>query len=464
MAALFSRVTKGLITLLLAFVALIAGMAFNAASASSSPTSTQWWGYHGGASGTGATFAITSFRTNSARWTSHVLDGQLYGEPLVVQGEIIVATQNDSVYALSAGSGSILWRRHLATPVPASMLPCGNISPEVGITGTPVIDPLRHEVFALAFEVRAGRAVHYLYGLDERTGALRLAEEIPTPTRDQRPYLNRSGLALSHGRVIYTFGGNFGDCGEYHGVIGAVSEMRKSHPLSFVIDSSPGQREGAVWMGGAAPAIDAAGNVWVTSGNGSATNPQQRYDHSDGVLELSATMHLMSYFAPANWWADNAADVDLASEPALLGHGLVVATGKSGYVYVLRTANLGGIGHEIAAIDSHCGNVLVGGVAIVGSVVYLPCQSGTEALGVSTNPVRLSILWHSAAGSGPPIVAGSRVWSIAGGVLYGLNLHRGAVMQRANLGEEVNHFATPAVGDGLLIAPRARSVIAFAGV
>ena len=216
--------------------------------------------------------------------------------------------------------------------------------------------------------------------------------------------------------------------------------------------------------GGAAPAIDAASNVWVTSGNGSVTSSRQRYDYSDGVLELTGTMHLKSYFAPANWRADNAADADLASEPALLGHGLVVATGKSGYVYVLRTANLGGIGHELATINSRCGNVLVGGVAIVSSVVYLPCRSGTETLGVSRNPVRLSILWHSAADSGPPIVAGSRVWSIDGGVLYGLNLNTGAVMQRANLGEEANYFATPSVGDGLLIAPRSRSVIGFPGV
>src|SRR6201999_2433508 len=75
------------------------------------------------------------------------LDGELYGEPLVADGRVVVATENNTVYALAANSGRVLWSHHLASPVPSTDLPCGDISPSVGITGTPVIDPARHEIF-----------------------------------------------------------------------------------------------------------------------------------------------------------------------------------------------------------------------------------------------------------------------------------------------------------------------------
>ena len=70
-------------------------------------------------------------------WTASV-DGAVYAQPLVVGSEVIVATENDSVYALNASTGAVLWMRHLASPVPSG-LPCGNILPS-GITGTPVAD------------------------------------------------------------------------------------------------------------------------------------------------------------------------------------------------------------------------------------------------------------------------------------------------------------------------------------
>ena len=82
-------------------------------------------------------------------------------------GRVFAATENDTVYALSASTGAVIWSRHLATPVPASSLPCGDIGPTVGITGTPVIDPARGEIFVVADELvngearpRAGRAQH----------------------------------------------------------------------------------------------------------------------------------------------------------------------------------------------------------------------------------------------------------------------------------------------------------------
>lgn len=450
------------VALTLLATSLSMGVASLASGTARAPLTTEWWAYHGGVNGAGIALGIKGFNTTAPRWTSPVLDGQVYGEPLVYRDEVIVATENNSVYALSSINGDILWHKHLGNAVPAHMLPCGNISPEVGVTGTPVIDPVRHEVFVLDFEL-ATSPTHFMVGLNLANGALMLHQALHTPTPDQTPYLSRSALTLSRGEVIYSFGGNYGDCGNYHGVVGAVSESVPHEVETFIVDSAPGEREGAIWMGGAAPAVDGAGNVWVTSGNGSVTTPGQPYDHSDAVLELTSSMKLKGFFAPSHWYQDNAADDDLTSEPALMGNDLAVATGKSGLIYLLNVAHLGGVGGQVMSIDSHCGDVLDGGVAIRGRILYLPCMAGTEAALVTSSPANIKIIWHSSAGSGPPIMAGQRVWTIGGdGVLYGLNPNTGAVMQRVSLGTEANHFSTPSVGAGLLLAPLARGVVAFA--
>src|SRR3984957_13355199 len=106
-----------------------------------------WTVYHGNAEATGVQAAQTKLLPSRGAWTSPSLDGELYGEPLVADGRIVAATENDTVYVMAARSGHILWSRHLATPVPSGDLPCGDISPVVGITGTPVIDLARHEIF-----------------------------------------------------------------------------------------------------------------------------------------------------------------------------------------------------------------------------------------------------------------------------------------------------------------------------
>jgi outer membrane protein assembly factor BamB len=455
------RLSAGAGLAVLATSFLLGGAQLADSAMAAPAATTQWLGYHGGANGAGAAVGISSVNTTSAKWTSPVLDGQVYAEPLVYAHEVIVATENNSVYALSSATGAVLWHKHLAPAVPSRELPCGDISPLVGITGTPVIDPVRHEVFALAFEIATGAPVHYMWGLNVNNGALMLRRALPTPTPDQLPYLNRSGLALSHGSIIYTFGGNYGDCETYHGVVGALKETgAKVH--SFVVDSASGQSQGAVWMGGAAPAIDAAGNVWVTSGNGSVTSSGRPYDHSDGVLELTSTMHLKSFFAPSNWAQDNASDADLSAEPAVLSNGLVVATGKSGHIYLLRANHLGGVGGQISAIDSNCGDVLDGGFSLHGRILFLPCMSGTEAVRVTSSPAAIKVIWHASVGSGPPIMAAQLVWTIGSdGVLYGLNPDNGKVVQHAPLGSLANHFSTPSVGAGLLLAPISQRVVAF---
>jgi outer membrane protein assembly factor BamB len=420
-----------------------------------------WTVYHHDPAGSGLVTKATAIDTSTRAWTSPVLDGELYGEPLVSAGHVYVATENDTVYSLSAANGTVVWSTHLASPVPASSLPCGDIQPTVGITGTPVIDPMRGEIFAVADEVVRGQPAHVLVGLSLATGRLEMSQNVDPPGADAAALLQRTGLALDEGKVVFGFGGNDGDCASYRGRVVAVGETGGT-PSFFTVDAATGDSQGAIWMGGAAPAVDATGNLWVEAGNGSVYSSADGYDDSDSVLELSPSLRLEQYFAPASWPANNVHDLDMSMSPALLSDGEVVVAGKSRIAYLVDGAHLGGVGGQEAALASICSQDVDGGSATVGTTVYLPCLSGTVALRVDPSPPSLRVLWSSGLGGGPPIVAAGLVWTIAqNGDLYGLDPDTGTARQQASIGVASNHFPTPSVGDGLLLATGADQVVAF---
>ncbi|HWG12873.1 MAG TPA: PQQ-binding-like beta-propeller repeat protein, partial [Streptosporangiaceae bacterium] len=182
----------------------------SSASPHPSPSADSWTVYHGDPAGRGVAASAGVVDTTSRAWTSPALDGQLYGEPLVSAGRVYVATENDTVYALSAATGKVAWSRHLASPVPASSLPCGDIEPTVGITGTPVIDPARVEVFVVADQESGGRPAHVLTGLSTATGRVEMTRDVDPAGADTATLLQRTGLTLAGGRVVFGFGGNDG--------------------------------------------------------------------------------------------------------------------------------------------------------------------------------------------------------------------------------------------------------------
>jgi len=446
----------------------LAGLAWAATGASAAAAApgpagaTSWTVYHADAAGTGAAAPVTSVNTATRAWTSPTLDGEIYGEPLVFAGRVYVATENDTVYALSAATGAVAWSAHLASPVPSTSLPCGDITPVVGITGTPVIDPARDEIFVLADELVNGNPAHVLTGLATATGKTEMTRDVDPAGADTAALLQRTGLTLDDGRVVFGMGGNFGDCASYRGRVIAAPE-NGGRPRTFTVDAAPDESQGAVWMGGAAPVVDGSGRVWVSTGNGSVYSYSHAYDDSDAVLELSPTMRLLQYFAPSNWPTNNSQDLDMSTAPALLPDGQVILAGKSRIVYLLGGADLGGIGRQQASLGSACNNDIDGGIALAGMTVYLPCVSGIIAVRATASPPALHLLWSSATGGGPPILAAGLLWTIGqDGTLYGLDPATGAVRQQASIGAVANHFPTPAVAGGLMLAPAARDVVAFA--
>src|SRR5580704_4743768 len=232
----------------------VVGVASNSATAA--PSETSWTVYHGNAAGTGVSTAFRAVDTATRAWASPALNGQLYGEPLVYGNDDYVATESDTVYALNAARGTVVWSRHFANAVPSSDLPCGNIAPTVGITGTPVIDPLRNEIYVVADELVNGGPEHFLEGLSTKNGAIELRERVDPPGSVPAALLQRTGLNLVDGRVVFGMGGNSGDCATYRGRVISV-KVTGSKPAIFTVDNFPGDSQGAIWMGGAAPVVDA---------------------------------------------------------------------------------------------------------------------------------------------------------------------------------------------------------------
>lgn len=432
-----------------------------AGSASTNAASTNWTTYHANPLETGIAPTTATFAHPKLAWTSPVLDGQLYGEPLVEGSLVVVATENDVVYGLNAANGTVAWSTSVGTPVAATSLPCGDIFPNVGITSTPVIDASRSEVFVVADEVSGAVVSHHLVGLSLSTGSIVLNQVVDPPGTLTTAQLQRPALALDQGAVEIAFGGNAGDCSTYHGWVVSVPESGGAL-RTWEADPTPGNDQGAVWLGGAAPVVDSSGNIWIATGNGSNTTGSSP-DGGDSVIELSSSLALVQSFTPSTWRTDNADDFDLGSSaPALMGNGLVFMAGKSKTAFLLNESKLGGVGGQVAE-RTFCGSDVDGGEAFTTTVVYAPCLKGIVAVKVNAHSHKMRVLWSTSTGSsGPPIEAGGKVWTIrSDGTLFGLRKSNGHPAVRLTVGAPANHFPTPSVGDGLLLAPSSDRVVAF---
>jgi outer membrane protein assembly factor BamB len=387
-----------------------------------------------------------------------MLDGSVYAEPLDVGGMVIVATENDSLYALDGFSGSLIWRTHVGTPVPQSALPCGDIFP-LGITGTPAFDLATQTVFAVAEE---SGPVHVLYAFDAASGTVRWSRRVDIQKASENPAAvqQRPALMVANGYVYIGFGGLDGDCAQYRGAVVAVPTSDSGPTLQYV---APTTREGAVWASGG-PVLGAGGNIFVSTGNGAATaNP---WDRSDSVLELSPTLDLISAFAPSRWAVDNQNDLDLGSvAPTLLPNGYVFIAGKSGTGYVLRQSSLGGVGGEVTSGPTCGGQMAFGGTSFSLDTVYLPCQNGVEAIAVSSSG-KFSVRWQTSTGAnGPPVLGGGCVWSVDtdSGLLYGLNQATGTPIAQVSMGG-VPHFTSPTLVGSWAFVGNDQGVAAVSGV
>ena len=358
--------------------------------------------YHNDAARTGQylyetqlTPATVSASTFGKRFAS-VVDGQVYAQPLYLAGlamksqgrhnVVFVVTEHDSVYAFDADTGATLWHTSFLVPttpetsvttVPYTDLPgqCQQITPELGITATPALDPTAGTLYVVAMTKEAttinptaAPAVNYfqrLHALDITTGAERSnspvdIEAVVTGTGDggaqdifvPLDYKERPGLVLSGG-LVYTFWSSHCDVEPYQGWVmsyDATSLVQKS-----VYNVTANGQEASFWDGGAAPGLDAAGNLYLGAGNGTfdlqnddGTLHPGGVDIGESFLRLSTTGGLLAaadWFTPYNKDYLNDHDLDTGSAGVVLydvgNNHLMTSAGKEGRIYVLNRDNLG---------------------------------------------------------------------------------------------------------------------------
>ncbi|MBU6422585.1 MAG: PQQ-binding-like beta-propeller repeat protein [Chloroflexi bacterium] len=425
------------------------------ASSSASPpvtTGSDWPTYHGDLARRGASSDVSTFASLSTAWQDPV-DGDVYAEPIVAGGTIVVATERNVVYGLDARTGQQRWRTALGRPVDASTLPCGDIRPVSGITGTPTVgavDTVRATVYVVAFEQPAH---HELYAIDLLSGQVAFHRTVDAPNADPKTHQQRGALAVANGRVYIPYGGLLGDCGSYHGTVVAVPANGPSGALlSYQV---PTPREAGIWAPSGVT-VDGSGSIFVATGNGAS---QGAFDYSNSVVRLSPDLKVQDYWAPTDWLSLSRSDTDVGSiGPTLVDNGFVIEAGKNGYLYVLRAGALGGIGGEVARVS--VGGGVFGGFAYANGVAYVPCTNGLAAVRIGADGTP-SVLWHGPRfNAGPPIVAGGAVWvtDAGSGTLYALDPASGQVKARESLGT-MQHFTTPAAyGHLILVAAGGRLV------
>ena len=291
------------------------------------------------------------------------LSGHVYAQPLYRQGSdsmpplLLMATEDDIVHAIDARSGSEIWRRSLGRPVARSSLRCGNISP-LGVTGTPVIDATKQVVYLDAAVEGESGPRHLVFALSLKDGsslpgwpvdagdALARSRRNFTP-RDQN---QRGALAIFDGRVYVPFGGHFGDCGEYRGVIIGISLADSTNVTNWATRA----RGGGVWAPGGLSSDGTS--LYAATGN---TFGATSFSDGEMVARLAPDLHRSDdkrdFFAPLDWEALDARDVDLGGTNPLPidvprpdgAQPLMLALGKDGKAYLLDRQSLGGIGGQL---------------------------------------------------------------------------------------------------------------------
>jgi outer membrane protein assembly factor BamB len=417
--------------------------------------SARWATYYGDTARTGLASDGPASAGNARRqWTSTTLDGDVYAQPLVVGDRVIVATEHNTVYSLNVTDGSVAWTRHLGAPVPGSSLPCGDVDP-VGITGTPVMDPLTNRIYAVGlFQPRQ----HMLFELDATNGRVVASSRVDATGSDAAVQNQRGALTLSNGKVFIPYGGRYGDCGDYHGrvVSVAVSRTGLGPVTSYTL---PTEREGGFWSPPGA-VVGTDGSLFLASGNSSSRGT---YDYGNSVVRLEPSLHLVDSWAPSDWAKLNAGDADIGStSPVMLPHSRVFQIGKTGIGYLLDAGHLGGIRGELLSDDVCGGSGVFGGIAHDGDTMFVPCLDAVVQVQVDGNGFKTG--WSARMSTpGPTVIAGGAVWTVAtgSGDLVALDRSSGHTLISQRLGRVPSRFTSPALGDGRVVVAAGAVVSAF---
>jgi len=370
--------------------------------------------------------------------TDGAVDAQpLYLPNLSVAGQkhnvIFVATEHGSVYGFDADSGTQLWQVSTlgSGETPSDDHGCNQVSPEIGVTSTPVIDPksgANGTIYVVAMSKDTHGNYHQrLHALDVTSGA----EEFSGPKEIQATYpgtgdnssngnvifdpgqqLERPGLLLLNG-VIYTSWGSHCDFRPYTGWIIGYDENTLAQ--ATVLNVTPNGNEGSFWMSGAGPAADAGGNIYALDANGvfDATLNAQGFpsegDYGNAFLKISTAnkqLAVVDYFEESNQSQENSTDEDLGSGGAMVlpdltdnsgvTHHLAVGAGKDANIYVVDRDSMGKFNASANNIYQLLANGVPGGV--FSSPAYF---NNTVYYGPVGNTIRAFVINNAQLGASP---------------------------------------------------------------
>ena len=397
---------------------------------------------------------------------SATISGNVYAQPLYWKpkgsktGELIVATESNTVYALNATTGAVIWQQTLPAPI-SSGLPCGDIKPE-GITGTPVIDPATGTLYLNSQSSSTGSPQHNIYALSLTDGSILSGWPINVVNALQSVGVTfhapqqgeRSGLLFFEGQLYVAYGGRAGDCTPYNGTIVQVNPSTQALAGSWQTRGDAG----GIWAQGG---VSSDGKyLFATTGN--TIGVGSNYGDGESIEKLlpglAHSTNNQDFYAPANWQALDSSDADLGGTEALpisvvkSGGGTaprIVALGKDGNAYLVNRLNLGGIGGA-ASIQKVSNQSIITGPAVynttTATLLAFTSFNGTQCSGnnlsvldlASSGSTPITIKWCAAfSGSGAPIITTTDgttnplVWVVGAGgdgKLHGFDALTGAVV------------------------------------
>jgi hypothetical protein len=478
--------------------------------------------------------SLTPANVNSSSFGligAFAVDGHVDAQPLYLSSVAIpgqgnknvlyVVTEHDSVYAfdadsVSANGATTLWHSSMlaAGETSSDDRGCGQVTPEIGITSTPVIDRTRNAIYLIAVsKTSSGSYIHRFHALNLTTGK-ELSGSPTTITAtypgtganssngnvvfDPAQYNERPGL-LEVGGTIFTTWGSHCDGGPYTSWVMAYSADTLKQ--TGVINMVPNGNEGGIWMAGAAPAADSSGNIYFIIGNGDfgtaldANGFPSNKNCGNCFAKISSTLPLAltDYFTPLNTVSESDADTDFGSGGPLLlpdvvdasgqTRHLAVGAGKDSNIYVVDRDNMGKFNSSKDNVYQQINGAISGGVwskpSYFNNVVYygsvgdsikaFPITGGKLA----TSPSSQSAHSFGYPGATPAISAnGSNngiVWVVENGGTGVLHAY-----DATNLANELynstqgskgqftgNKFITPMIVNGRVYIGTQSSVVAF---
>jgi hypothetical protein len=459
------------------------------------------------------------------------VDGKVDAQPLVlsnltVGGQphnvVFTATEHDSVYAFDADTGTQIWKASLlgANETTSGDHGCSQISPEIGITDTPVIDRKAGPngvLFVVGMSIDGGGSYHQrLHALDITTGA-----ELPgSPSEiratypgtganssggnvvfDPAQYAERAGLLLLNG-TIYLGWTSHCDQGAYTGWLMAYSESTLAQ--TAVLDLTPNGSEGSIWMAGAGLAADSAGNIYFLDANGTFDTTFDsngfpiKHDFGNGFLKISTaggSLAVADYFEPDNTVSESDADQDLGSGGALVlpdltdtagtVHHLAVGAGKDSKIYVVNRDAMGKFsaqsnGALYQEIDNAIGGVWSMPAYFNNTVYYGSVGDTLKAFPIANAQLSTSATAQSAntfpyPGTTPAVSANGNatgiVWAVENSSPAVLHAFDATTLQELYNSNEAaasrdhfgngNKFITPAIANGKVFVGTPNGVAVF---